>query len=137
MAAVLPNGVNQVEHIGCLEVCAYSKHWPCLFPQHGLGMKHQRRIMLEPWQEQIAFDEHPEMLLRGLIHSDGCRVLNRVNGTAYPRYEFSNRSDDIREIFTEAPRRLGIACRPNNRYNLSVARRASVARMDAFVGPKT
>ena len=27
-----------------------SKHWPCLFPQHGPGRKHTRKIELEQWQ---------------------------------------------------------------------------------------
>ncbi len=136
MTAVLGNRVGRVQSIGCVEVYSYSKHWPCLFPQHGLGPKHQRNIVLEQWQEPIALDEHPDLLLRGLIHSDGCRVLNWVNGTAYPRYHFSNRSDDIREIFAEACRRLGVACRPHNRWSLSVARRKSVARLEEFIGPK-
>jgi hypothetical protein len=30
--AVLPNKVTQVRRVGCTEVTAYSKHWPCLFP---------------------------------------------------------------------------------------------------------
>jgi hypothetical protein len=136
MTAVLGNRVGRVQCIGCVEVYSYSKHWRCVFPQHGAGPKHKRSIVLEPWQELIALDEQPEMLLRGLVHSDGCRVLNWVNGTAYPHYHFSNRSDDIREIFGEACRRLGIACRPNNRWDLSVARRESVKRLDSFIGPK-
>ena len=48
------------------------KHWPCLFPQHGPGRKHLRRIALEPWQQQIVA-KYPQQLLRGLFHSDGCR----------------------------------------------------------------
>ncbi|MBB4855083.1 hypothetical protein HNP40_002475 [Mycobacteroides chelonae] len=24
----------------CVDVAMYSKHWPCLFPQHGPGRKH-------------------------------------------------------------------------------------------------
>jgi len=32
--------VSLVPKIGCLEVSAYWKHWPCLFPQHGRGRKH-------------------------------------------------------------------------------------------------
>lgn len=136
MAAVLPNRVGRARKIGCLDLYSFSKHWTCLFPQHGAGPKHLRSIVLERWQERIGLDEHPELLLRGLVHSDGCRVLNWVNGTAYPRYHFSNRSDEIREIFAEACRRLGIACRPNSRWQLSVARRASVARLDEFIGPK-
>src|SRR5437763_4168892 len=136
MTAVLPNRICRVMNIGCLEMASYSKHWPCLFPQHGPGLKHNRQIVLKGWQERIVLDEQPGMLWRGLVHSDGCRVLNWGNGTAYPRYHFSNRSDDIRAIFAEACRRLGIACRPNNRWNLSVARRDSVAKLDKFVGPK-
>jgi hypothetical protein len=57
--------------------------------QHGRGKEHLRKIELAPWQQVIA-SAHPERLLRGLIQSDGCRVLNRVNGTIYPRYQFTN-----------------------------------------------
>ena len=35
MAEVLPNKVSQTPKVGCTEVASYSKHWPCLFPQHG------------------------------------------------------------------------------------------------------
>ena len=38
----------------CVEVGLYSKHWPCLFPQHGPGKKHTRRILLEPWQQALG-----------------------------------------------------------------------------------
>jgi hypothetical protein len=52
------------------------KRWPELFPQHGPGRKHKRRISLERWQRDIL-DAEPEQFLRGLIHSDGCRTTNR------------------------------------------------------------
>jgi hypothetical protein len=35
-------------------VGAYSKQWPCLFPQHGAGMKHTRPIELESWQQSLS-----------------------------------------------------------------------------------
>jgi hypothetical protein len=35
-------------------VNAYSKHWPCLFPQHGPGVEHKRSIELVPWQQRIV-----------------------------------------------------------------------------------
>ncbi len=121
------------------EVVSYWKHWPCLFPQHGPGKKHERRIELAGWQREIC-DRHPQRLLRGLIHSDGCRGTNTIRHPkkvyAYPRYQFSNRSDDIREIFCEYCDKLGIEWRRMNRWNISVARRASVAAMDEFIGPK-
>lgn len=132
---VLHARVGLVARQGCTEIYSYSKHWPCLFPQHGPGPKHTRRIVLEAWQQAIV-DRFPAPFLRGLLHSDGCRVLNRVNGTAYPRYFFSNVSDDIRGLFGRACDRLGVDWRPNNAHSLSVARRASVRTLDGFVGPK-
>jgi hypothetical protein len=140
MAEVLPNRSNKVGRTRktnerCWDVYSFSKHWPCLFPQHGPGRKHERRIELVPWQQDLV-DVDPRPLVRGLLHSDGCRVLNGVNGTAYPRYHFSNVSADIRGIFGRACDQLGIEWRPNNRWSLSVARRESVALLDEFVGPK-
>ncbi len=86
MGAVLPNKVGRIPRKGCIDVVSYSKHWPCLFPQHGTGRKHTRSIVLEPWQRRIAMETHPQLLLRGLIHSDGRRGINRVaRGYAYPR----------------------------------------------------
>jgi hypothetical protein len=126
---------DQEDERGCWEVYSFSKHWPCLFPQHGPGRKHERKIELTPWQQELV-DLDPRPLVRGLLHSDGCRVLNWVNGTPYPRYHFSNVSADIRGIFGRACDQLGIEWRPNNRFSLSVARRASVALLDEFVGPK-
>lgn len=132
---ILPNRVGLVRCIGCTEVSAYSEHWPCLFPQHGVGAKHKRSIVLADWQREIV-DRVPAPLLRGLIHSDGCRVLNWVNGTPYPRYHFSNASSDIRALFGRACDQMGISWRQNNARNLSVAKRESVRKLDLFVGPK-
>jgi hypothetical protein len=102
-------------------------------------MKHLRRIELSDWQQEMV-DEHPKPFLRGLIHSDGCRFINRVRvkGKAYedPRYNFTNASDDIRGLFTAPCDRLGIEWRRMNERNISVARRGSVALLDEFVGPK-
>jgi len=54
----------------------------------------------------------------------------------YPRYNFTNRSDDIRRIFCDACDLLGVEWRVMNRWDISVARRDSVARLDEFIGPK-
>jgi hypothetical protein len=124
MAEVLPNKVSRSRKQGCTEVASYSKHWLCLFPQHGPGRKHERKIELIPWQQEPV-DLDPRPLVRGLLHSDGCRVLNWVNGTPYPRYHFSNVSADIRGILGRACDQLGIEWRPNNRWSLSVARRGA------------
>jgi hypothetical protein len=121
---------------GCVEVYSDWKHWSCVFPQHGAGPKHQRRIALEPWQIQLV-KRHPGPFLAGLIHSDGCRFINRVKGYSYPRYMFSNESEDIRGLFAWACSLEGVASRPAGRRNISVARREAVAVMDRLVGPKT
>jgi hypothetical protein len=60
---------------GCVIITAGWKHWPCLFPQHGPGRKHERAIVLDDWQRAIV-EEHPGRFLRGLFHSDGCRITN-------------------------------------------------------------
>jgi Homeodomain-like domain len=143
--AVMPsNVVGRAHCIGCTQIGSYSKHWPCLFPQHGSGPKHLRPIELRAWQHDIALDRHPREFLRGLIHSDGCRSMNWVVGQlrdgpkryTYPRYLFSNESADIRRLFTEACERVGAECRPNRRNSISVARRESENQLDAFIGPK-
>lgn len=137
---VMGGRVGIVHRFGCTEIYSFWKHWICVFPQHGAGSKHLRRIALEPWQRELV-DRFPRDFLRGLIHSDGCRVTNNVRGAngdpyAYPRYFFTNHSDDIRELFVWACGLIGVDCRPNNRWNISVAKRASVAILDAFIGPK-
>jgi hypothetical protein len=121
-----------------VEVYCHSKWWPVLFPQHGPGRKHERPILIDPWQLRLLDRDrrNVEQLLRGLIQSDGCRVLNKVNGGVYPRYHFSNRSAEIRAIFGGACDELGIRWTQNNKYDLSVARRPDVARLDEFIGPK-
>ncbi|MFI9551722.1 helix-turn-helix domain-containing protein [Nonomuraea endophytica] len=144
MAAVLPSAVGLLRRPGCVVVNSYSKHWPHLLPQHGPGKKHHRPIVLEPWQEHIA-DVFPGDLVRGLMHSDGYRGLNRVrrhfNGRdhwyEYPRYLFKNESADILRICGEALDRLGVAWRHSKRNEISVARREAVALLDCHVGPKT
>jgi hypothetical protein len=125
-------------------VSSYARHWLDAFPQYGRGKKHNRRITLADWQRQIV-DEFPEQFLRGLIHSDGCRVINRfktklpsgkVAEYAYPRYFFSNLSADIRGLFCEYCERLGVRWTQSNHRNISVSHRKSVAILDGFIGPK-
>lgn len=120
---------------GCIEISGYWKHWVCLFPQHGIGPKHERKIQLESWQSAVV-SAHPGAFLAGLIHSDGCRCLNRVKGYVYPRYFFSNLSTDIRDLFAWACHLVGVECRQSNARNIAVSRRSSVARLDELVGPK-
>jgi hypothetical protein len=116
MAAVMPpSSVCGVRQTGCTMIKSYSKHWACLFPQHGPGRKHQRKIELAHWQEVIV-RRYPGEFARGLFHSGGWRGVNRVRRTLADQ--------------------LGVAWRYSRRNSISVARRVAVARLDEFVGPK-
>ena len=133
-------------HRGRLVVLqASSAVWPHAFPQHGPGKKHERAIRLEPWQRGITH-RHPRELVRGLIHSDGCRSVNRfrtrlpsgrVAEYAYARYFFSNLSEDIKDVFCEHCDLLGVAWSRANPRHVSIHDRRSVALLDSFVGPKS
>jgi hypothetical protein len=138
MQAVMPDNRVSIQQMpyNAVEIGCFSKAWPTFFPQHGPGPKHRRKIELAPWQENIV-DRHSRELLRGLIHSDGCRVLNRVNGRDYPRYFFTQVSVDIKRLFCDACDRVGIEYTFNSWKTVSIARRESVALLDSFVGPKS
>lgn len=123
----------QATHV---EVSAFSKSWPCLFPQHGPRKKHDREIRLVDWQEGLV-DRWPEQLLRGLIHSDGCRFVNTGRGNwRWPRYAFSNLSTDILHIFCSACDRIGVRWTRSGTRTIYVSRKADVATLDTFIGPK-
>jgi Homeodomain-like domain len=149
----LPDSIRRVRagsiparrrRIGCVAIGVYWTHWPCLFPQHGPGFKHSRPITLEEWQRFIV-EEHPGLFLRGLFHSDGCRITNWTVQTVagvpkryeYPRYMFSNRSRDILDLCSWALRLVGVEHRWPKPIHISVAKRSAVARLDEFVGPKS
>jgi hypothetical protein len=138
--------VNRVSQGGGSVAAVKANHpaLPFAFPHHGAGAKHLRPIELEPWQRPLC-RRFPRELLRGLIHSDGCRTINRfktklpsgrVAEYEYPRYFFSNLSDDIRRIFCEHCELLGIRWTRSNHRNISISHRTSVALMDEFIGPK-
>ena len=130
--------VRRHTHDSYFIVSSYAPHWLDAFPQAGPGRKHSRPIALAGWQRDVV-DAHPEQFLRGLIHSDGCRVINRfktklpsgrVAEYEYPRYFFSNLSADIRALFCEYCERLGVRWTQSNHRNISVSHRRSVAILD-------
>ena len=147
--AVRPdNSVSRVQAPGCVAVTAYSSHWPCLFPQHGPGKKYQRRITLEPWQREIV-DAHPWELVQGSCtrtaagSPTGRQKRSAASGscTEYPRYFFANKSVDIARLYGKTLGSLGVewtsSLNRKGSYNISVARKASVALMDRHIGPKS
>lgn len=136
-------GVFRVSAPGTQVVQSNWKHWPCLFPQHGPGRKHERQIVLDEWQREIVV-EHPAQFLRGLFHSDGARVKNwatrMVAGAMkrydYPRWQFTNYSADIRELCCWALDLVDVSWRASSPVHISVSTRAGVARLDGLIGLK-
>jgi hypothetical protein len=122
-----------------VEVSSYWKHWPCLIPQHGKGPKHMRRITLCHWQRRIV-DVHVTRFIRGLIHSDGCRIVaTEQKGRSIrraTRYTFKNRSEDILALFHGACVTAGVHCTRASQTQIAVYSKAAVVRLDEFVGPK-
>ena len=144
VAAVRPGRrVHLVPAPGCVVVHSAWQHWPCLFPQHGPGRKHERRIALEEWQVHIV-DAHPGGFLRGLFHSDGSRsrnwtqrmVAGEMKRYDYPRWQVTNVSADIRELCCWALDLVEIPWRQSSWNTISVSTRAGVARLDELIGPK-
>jgi hypothetical protein len=118
------------------EVYSSWRAWPCLFPQHGPGKKHERRIVLADWQTEL--DERcPTELLRWLGESDGCRFENTGrNGWRAPRYAFKNRSADIHAIFRWGCDLIDARWTAAGADTTYVSRQSDVARLDEFIGPK-
>lgn len=144
MRQVKPHGRPHTRRLpGCLVITVSWKHWPCLFPQHGPGRKHLRTLVLEDWQREIVEGE-PAAFLRGLFHSDGCRVNNwaqrKVAGEMkryeYPRWQFVNHSPEIRQWCCESLDVVGVPWRLSNWNTVSVSTRAGVARLDGLIGLK-
>jgi hypothetical protein len=129
---------------GCVETKAGWKHWPCLFPQHGPGRKHERPMILADWQDEIVA-VYPWDFLRGLMHSDGSRVNNWATRVVrgerrrydYPRWQFVNASEDILALCTTTLDRVGVPWRRSGKRTVSVSTRAGVAALDEHVGLKT
>jgi hypothetical protein len=141
MHSVRPCGrVFHVRAPGVVVVQSNWAHWPCLFPQHGAGRKHERPIRLEPWQVEFARAD-PAAVLRGLFHSDGARVANWTRSSVgkrydYPRWQFTNRSEDIHGLCQSALDLVGVDWTRSNNWTTSVSTRPAVARLDALIGLK-
>jgi len=142
---VRPSGHTYLTHpLGTVVVHSGWKHWVCLFPQHGPGRKHERHLDFHDWQRQIV-ECWPEALLRGLFHSDGSRVNNwatrKVAGEQkryeYPRWQFVNHSEQIRDICADALDLVGVPYRRSSWKTISVSTRSGVARLDDLIGPKS
>ncbi len=105
----------------CLEVNVHNKFLSKLFPQHGPGKKHDRDVSLQDWQWDIVWKE-PECFIKGLIDSDGSYYLQtqrNANGMVHAgmRYQFTNKSLDIIDMYLIVMDKLNISVHPTTRKN--------------------
>ncbi len=102
---------------------------------HNLHVINDR--ILEEWQAEVV-RAFPADFLRGLFHSDGCRVDNwatRVVGGKkkrydYPKWQFVNASEDILGLCTWALDLAEVPWRRSGARVVSVSRRDAVARLE-------
>lgn len=145
------NGLN------CREVYVYNSFLSTIFPQHGIGKKHDRDVSLKDWQkDNIEYEE----LALGLFHSDGCKFLTKIKNklkeyTYYDNYGFKNCSLDIIEIYKRCLDNLSVKYRVvtcskskphfiNERqiitktqaYDVVVSKRAEVEKLKKVLGKK-
>jgi hypothetical protein len=91
-------------------VSLYNNQLVTLFPQHGTGKKHNRLIKLEEWQNNIL--DHSSFI-KGLFHSDGSYYQSGI----YDRYNFTNMSKDIIQLYKESCTFLNISYCEVNYHN--------------------
>jgi hypothetical protein len=126
------------------EVVSTYKFWPDIFPQHGSGYKHDRSIELVDWQ-RLIIGRYPIAFFKGLYHSDGSRFSNVINGKDYPRYQFTQHSNDIRRLFCQTCDVLGLHWTEKSRTkdgvrqttDIFISKRKDVEWLDKTVGAKS
>ena len=138
------NSVIKIKNLGCFEIAVYNKFLPSIFPQHGSGEKHNRKIELSELQEKyICYKE----LARGLFHSDGSYYPTKdKSGKIHHFYNFTNCSEDIHNIFKRCLESENIYSRRNIKtidkcytpaWVTTISRTAQVELAYNFLGHKT
>ncbi len=117
----------------CIEVGVYSNILPELFPQHGTGKKHDRDVSLKDWQWDIVWEE-PESFIKGLIDSDGSYYVYQDNDTPTMRYQFTNKSLDIVDMYIKVMAHMGISTRPTQKqcgvFNIFTNKKQDIEKLD-------
>jgi hypothetical protein len=139
LGRLLPTvSVRRHQRVGSSDITAHHHHLPCLFPQHGPGRKHHRRLLFEPWQIRLAH-LHAWEVLRGLILTDGCTFTNwtTTGGRRYEylTYDLANRSEDVLWLALELSEALGLVPTESAR-GIRWARRDDVRRLRRHIGTK-
>jgi hypothetical protein len=112
----------------------YSNYIPNLFPHLGEGEKYKRKIELNEFQINII---NYDKLMKGLFHSDGSFYI--ASGK-YPRYQFTNKSIDLINIFKFCMIRNNIIPkyrqRKNGIYDIQIQNKKDVNKLYPILGEK-
>ena len=122
-------GPHEPQRPGASSCQAHWKHWPCLFPQHGPGRKHERPIVLEDWQRAIV-EAHPATVPPRAL------PLRRLPGEQLGDPDGRRRAEALRlpalavhERLRRHPRAVLLGARPRRRPVAAVQpRRRSASR---------
>ena len=126
--------IDKIKNTNSVIIKVYSSCLPTIFPQYGKGAKHNRNIILTDEQEKIIINDK---LMLGLFHTDGSFFV--VNGK-YPRYQFTNKSKQILDIFGKCLIYYGITPkirkRKNGVYDIQIQNRKDFDKLYDVLGEK-
>lgn len=112
-------------------ISVYKKNIKEIFPQHGEGLKHKRKIKLEKWQKEII---DPLCFIQGLFHSDGSYVQGKN-----VFYQFTNMSTDIKKMYLYYCKKIGVQTSSTdfNKKNIYIYKKNFVKYLEEKIGTKT
>lgn len=118
-----------------IDIITHSCTLPVIFPQHGIGRKHDRSIELSEWQLSLI---DSASIVKGLIMSDGSIYVESRN--AYTNLNFTNKSEDIIRILEKFLTELGIEfnthLKKNGKFMTTICRQDAVKRLISLIGTK-
>lgn len=125
---------NKVKNTNLCNISIHSNLLPIIFPHLGKGKKHERDIILT---EQQILNINSNYLMKGLFHTDGSFYI-AIN--KYPRYQFTNMSKDIINMFNDCLLNVGITAkiiqRKNGIYNILIQNKKNVKILYYILGEK-
>jgi hypothetical protein len=132
------NKVGEINSEGCIYLSVYNNELQEIFPQHGPGCKHNRKINLLKWQSEILINVE---FMRGLIHSDGCFYKEIINNKYhYDRFMFSNKSADLHELFQSTCDKINLEYdfqhKGDGIWQTRISKKDSVNKLKQIIGTK-
>lgn len=126
--------------MNAVEVKTYSKKLPTLFPQIGKGAKHKRKLTFTNWQMDII-KQYPKDFIRACIQSDGSIYNATTKGRIYKRYNFTNASEDIIDLFLYSLKEIGIEVRKykhptENKYLIQNFKKEYIQILESVIDKK-